>query len=185
MADQEIESSDIRNLIDKQEITEVLGRFSRAVDRQDLELLATVYHEGATDDHGAFSGPAEDFIDWVRRGWATGLLASSNHVVTNVLVELGPGPDSASVESYFFAHHTWKAKDGALDDFLGGRYLDRFERRNGMWGILSRRCVWDWGRTSPATEETWLTRVPGDYTFGVPARSDASYLLLEHGPIDQ
>jgi hypothetical protein len=176
MTYQEIEANELRHLIDKQEITEVLYRFSRAVDRQDVELLVTVYHEEATDDHGAFSGSAKDFIAWVKRGWATGLLAGSNHVVTNVLVEFGPEPDSASVESYFFAHHTWNSKEGILDDFLGGRYLDRFARRDGVWRILNRRCVWDWGRTSRATDETWLTRVPGEYTFGTTDRSDASYL---------
>jgi hypothetical protein len=30
--------------------------------------------------------------------------------------------------------------------FVGGRYLDQFQRRGGDWRIASRVVVWDWFR---------------------------------------
>jgi SnoaL-like protein len=168
-----VDPLELRALLDKQAITEVLYRFSRAVDREDLDLMRTIFHEDATDDHGVFIGSATDFVEYVQRGWASGILAGSNHVVTNVLIDLDG--DVAHVESYFFAHHTWKGRHVMLDDFLGGRYLDRFERRDGVWRIAARRCVWDWGRSDPSTEDSWTHRLRGDYTFGVRGPDDPSY----------
>jgi hypothetical protein len=165
----------IRTLLAERAITAVLYRFARAVDRKDIELLASVYHDGATDDHGAFSGSAEEFVRWVRKGWATGVLVGSNHVVTNVMIDFDRSGEVASVESYFLAHHSWRGADGDLDDFLGGRYLDRFELRDGEWRIAARRCVWDWGRTMPVTEDAWFRRVRGTYTWGTSGPDDPSY----------
>ena len=42
----------LRVLLDKQEIHEVLMRYCRGIDRCDAELLHSVYHPDATDDHG-------------------------------------------------------------------------------------------------------------------------------------
>jgi hypothetical protein len=168
-----VDTAAVRALLDKQAITEVIYRFSRAADRGDLELMAGSYHPGATDDHGAFAGPAEDFMEWCRRGWETGVLVDTNHVVTNVLVDLSG--DAADVESYFLVHHTWKTRDGLLDDLLGGRYIDRFERRNGDWRIVARRCVYDWGRADSVTDNAWFRRLPGDYVMGTRGRDDISY----------
>jgi hypothetical protein len=35
---------------------------------------------------------------------------------------------------------------------LGGRYVDRFERRDGEWRIAARITVHDWSRIDPVTE---------------------------------
>ena len=169
----DVERAALRELLDKQAITEVLHRFSRAVDREDLALMETVFHDDATDDHGTFSGTATEFIEYVRKGWASGILMGSNHLVTNVLIELDG--DVAHVESYVLAHHTWQGRHVVIDDFLGARYVDRFERRSGEWRIKTRRVVWDWGRSEPATEDSWIHRLKGNYTFGVRGPGDPSY----------
>jgi hypothetical protein len=51
-------------LLDKQEIHEVLMRYCRGIDRCDAELLRSVYHADAVDDHGQLNGKAADFIPW-------------------------------------------------------------------------------------------------------------------------
>ena len=54
----------VQALLDKQEITELLTRYLRCVDRGDLDTLRSCYLPGATEDHGGlFSGPAEQYID--------------------------------------------------------------------------------------------------------------------------
>ena len=54
----------MRGTVDRAEIIECLHTYARAMDRFDRELARSVYHEGATDDHGNFSGPAREFIEW-------------------------------------------------------------------------------------------------------------------------
>jgi hypothetical protein len=46
----------LQQLIDKLEIHEVLTRYCRGIDRCDAELLESVYHPDATDNHGQFVG---------------------------------------------------------------------------------------------------------------------------------
>jgi hypothetical protein len=51
----------LRALVDKDEIRDVLYRYSRAVDRCDRELLASSYWPDAGDNHGFFVGNAHEF----------------------------------------------------------------------------------------------------------------------------
>ena len=44
--------AEIRALLDRQAITDALHLYCRAIDRTDEELLASVYHPDAIDDHG-------------------------------------------------------------------------------------------------------------------------------------
>ena len=39
------------------------------------------------------------------------------------------------------------ARDGKTTMLMGGRYLDRLERRDGAWGIALRRCTIEWALT--------------------------------------
>ncbi len=49
-----IEESAIRNLLDK---------YPRAVDRQDHELLASLFHPDAIDDHGVYNCSVAGYVD--------------------------------------------------------------------------------------------------------------------------
>ena len=55
----------VRTLWDRQQIHDCLMTYSRAVDRLDRELLLSVYHDDAIDDHGVFVGSPVEFADWV------------------------------------------------------------------------------------------------------------------------
>ena len=121
----------LRVLLDKQEIHEVLMRYCRGIDRCDAELLHSVYHPDATDDHGLFKGKAYDFIPWALNALARD--EGTSHYIANELIELDG--DVAYCESYFFGIHRRQEKDGggAVDLVFSGRYADRFERRAGAW----------------------------------------------------
>ncbi|MFF2108453.1 MULTISPECIES: nuclear transport factor 2 family protein [Rhodococcus] len=45
-------NEDLKNLLDKQAITDVIHRYCRGVDRCDVEILKSVYHSDSYDDHG-------------------------------------------------------------------------------------------------------------------------------------
>ncbi len=127
-------------------ITEVIHQYGRALDRMDRELALACWHEGGTDDHAPlYSGSAEGFIDWLWPVHAEMLL--TRHVVTNVLVALDG--DRAGTETYWTV--TLRVdRDGQVVDILGGgRYVDRFERIDGVWAIRHRQSISEWNRVEP------------------------------------
>jgi hypothetical protein len=135
------------------EIRQVLYRYCRGVDRGDEALIRSVYHPGASDDHGAWKGEGEAFAAYIV-GSMDRLDSPSQHHITNVCIDLAG--ERAAVESYFMALHPYPANDGGEERlaFVGGRYLDRFECRGGTWRIAERRVVLDWTR-SELSGEAW------------------------------
>lgn len=158
----------LQALLDKQEIHEVLMRYCRGIDRCDAELLHGVYHPDATDDHGMFKGKATDFIPWALE--ALTREQNTSHYIANELIELDG--DVAYCESYFLAVHRRLGKDGKpVDLMFGGRYADRFERRNGQWKIADRRVVFDRSRLDPVDKAFSIE----EYVCGKRSREDAVY----------
>lgn len=133
------------------EIRQVLYRYRREVDRGDQSLIRSVYHAGASDDHGRWKGTGEAFAEYIV-GAMDPLGTPSQHHITNVLIELEGS--RAAVESYFIARHPHVASDHAPEQlaFVDGRYLDRFECRDGAWRIVPRQVVLDWTRSELAGE---------------------------------
>ncbi|HEV2651744.1 MAG TPA: nuclear transport factor 2 family protein [Rhizomicrobium sp.] len=162
----------LRELLDKQDCIELVYQLARAIDRCDADLLRTIFHPDATDDHGVFHGTARDFIPWVMDVLAT--MKRTQHCICNVLIDVQG--DKAFGESYFIAHHTI-AREGQPDTFMlaAGRYLDRFERRNGEWKISHRQAAYDWNSSTNSTD-SWNRTDPGQWTFGTRGQADKSYL---------
>lgn len=128
----------IDELQSKQEIREVLFRASRAVDREDPEMMASAFHPDATDYRGVANGSAENTRNSLRN-WGA---AVSRHVNSNITIMLDG--DIARVESYVDAFHYFPDGAGGWQhEFIQARYLDRFERRDGEWKIARRITVWD------------------------------------------
>ncbi len=161
----------IQALLDKQACTELVYNLARAIDRCDSELLVSLFHPDATDDHGVFVGTAADFATWVMP--VLNSMKRTQHVVGNVLIKLDG--DIAYGESYFIAHHTI-AQEGGSDIFTlaAGRYLDRFERRGGEWRFAHRHADYDWNSTVPSSD-SWDRANPGKMTYGQRAPDDLSY----------
>jgi len=137
--------------LDKLEITELVMKLARGIDRCDAELIRSVFWPDATDDHGLFSGSANAFAEWVipvLKG-----MERTSHQICNVLVEVRGG--RAFSESYFIAYHRI-VKDGDERDMVAaGRYLDRHEKRAGEWRIAHRQAVYDWTLEQPAADSEW------------------------------
>jgi hypothetical protein len=161
--------NDLQDLLDRRDIYDVLTRYSRALDRCDVELMKSVYWPDGTDSHGVFDGNAAEFAEFIVReiqNW----FEVTMHGLMNVHMEIEG--DRAAVETYLFAYHKVRA-DKAEDIFgsrymqmfagkgldpahhhfyFGGRYLDRFEKRDGEWRIFSRQVVMDWNDNRPSGE---------------------------------
>ena len=143
---------DLRALADRLEIHQALMRYCRGIDRGDAELIQSAYHDDGVDRHfesepvaaADFARQAVEVVD----GWTR----ITQHHVTNVLIELDG--DTAAVESYYLGVQPTPREDGteALS-MIGGRYLDRFERRDGRWAIADRLVVIDWSREELSGED--------------------------------
>ncbi len=165
MADLE---ADLRALIDRQKIYEVMTRYCRGVDRGDVALIRSVYHEDATDDHGMFKGLGIDFAQWIV-DWERENIKQCQHVIGNFSCDLHG--DMALTETYCISFSETMSGEHVT---VYNRYIDRLERRDGEWKIADRRVVLDLTRVEPATGA--FGDVPGwDFTWGRRDRDDPVY----------
>lgn len=144
---------DLNRLIDEAEIKALHIRYCRGVDRLDWDLVRSCYHPDGTDDHGSYKGGIEGFIAWA----SVGLLRfeSTTHFTGNQLVEVTG--DVAWAEHYAVVFHR-RAADGdepAADLIANVRYVDRVERRDGVWRIAERIVLADSNRIEPV-KGLWL-----------------------------
>lgn len=140
-----------RAVDDKQALGELLARYCRGIDRCDEQLVRSVYHADAVDDHGWFQGSGWEFAAWV----VPRIEAAYNitqHTITKMLVDIDG--DVASGETYVTAYHVAEDDGGVRRlEVFGGRYVDRFERRDGAWRIARRLVVHDWSRVEPLAHQ--------------------------------
>jgi ketosteroid isomerase-like protein len=129
----------VRRLADRQAIRDCLETYCRAVDRLDRELLIGVYHDDAVEDHGLFVGSREEFADWVI-AFHSRAQHATQHIINNHTCDLDG--DVAHTETYYML--AAMNVEGAPLTLSGGRYIDRFEKRNGRWAIALRKVVSDW-----------------------------------------
>lgn len=165
------EGDAIDTLLAKQACAELVYTLARGLDRCDKAMLLSVFHPDATDDHGGFKGTATEFVDWV-----VGLLPTmerTQHMIGNVLIDVAG--DRAVGESCFIANHDLNNADGKpIRMIAAGRYLDSFERRDGVWKISHRHAVYDWNANLDRTDH-W-DRSPGSpRVFGERGEGDPIY----------
>ena len=134
--------------LDKEDIRDLSRRYMRGLDRLDLDLLGSVFHDDATVDYGFYQGSARDFVAFAHQALKDHL--ANHHMLGQMLVDVDG--DDAVGEIYFQAFHRL-IEDGAEKDlFISGRYVDRYQKRNGVWKIAFRSEVNDWARTDPAAD---------------------------------
>lgn len=157
------------NLAAYNALDRLVNLYTRGVDRNDIAILKSVYHEDAIDDHGDyFSGSAMEFAERLPEIMSAFKIAS--HCITNRIFHIDG--DYAEGELYLLSYTILVDRPDELRQ-IGGRYLDRYERRNGEWRIAHRRLVWDWSVTCPVS--TGADAVEGLGVVGKPGPSDASY----------
>ncbi len=126
------------------EIHQALVVYCRGVDRGDPALIRQAFFPDGIDEHGPFTGLGWELADRLAYHPGEEPDAGGQHQLLNVYIELD-SPDRARVESYVMAHHPVRDANGT-DRMLifAGRYLDRFECRDGEWKIARRKVVCDW-----------------------------------------
>lgn len=139
-------------LKDRRDIFDVAKRYTRGADRHDKDLVRSAFWPEATISYGTPMS-RDEFVDWEERMLSD--YAAHQHHVTGQTVDFDG--DIAHVENYVI--YFLVPRDRSMDEagpatpgrglesektLLGsGRYIERWERRDGEWKILVREYVED------------------------------------------
>ena len=134
-------------LADRLAIDEVLVRYCRGIDRCDADELRSVFTPDAVLDYGSGPQARDGMVDQLIAGLRA--MRLTQHSISNALVEIDG--DRARAETYCTALHILGLPGQEIEMVVGGRYLDRLERREDGWQIAERLYVMDWNRQGPAT----------------------------------
>jgi ketosteroid isomerase-like protein len=144
----EVDPSELRALLDKERIRELLARWARAVDRGDNDTIADCYLAESVDSHGAFSGTGREFAERPMR--RSGAMVAKTHTLGQSIIDLDG--DTAHCETYFLCPEVQKIDEELIFIHIQGRYLDVVRKVSGRWLIESRRVVLDWAYEEPAAK---------------------------------
>jgi len=160
----------LRHLLDKEAIREVILLYCRGVDRADVSLLSSAYHPDASDDHGGTTFIGEGIAPGILQ--LVGETRVCQHQITNYLIDLQG--DNAGCETYFSAWQTIERDGQERLLHAVGRYVDRMENRNGEWRIADRVVIVELAHVLPLDSEI----APSRRSLGRRDDSDPSYAVL-------
>ncbi|GAA3720457.1 hypothetical protein GCM10022224_103140 [Nonomuraea antimicrobica] len=170
----------LRELLDKQEIREVILRYARAQERRDARLLASVFHDDAIYEH--FELPPQRGSDAIAaltaKAWAGSPLKTKGLTIPNTVTEVEG--DVAFSESHGLSLNPVEQEGERFDYLRSLRFLDRLERRDGVWKIAHRLVLhggyerWEPGAPAPfaaaASPELRSAYHPDDLSYRIRER---------------
>jgi hypothetical protein len=162
--------AEIQELLDKNAIREALFKYCRSVDRLDVPLGHSVFHEDSYADYGAdvYQGPGRGCIDAIVKSHDH--LTTHSHQISNVLIALDG--DRAGSEAYMTGT-MWMRREGKdFQIFVRARYLDTWEKREGRWAITRRELAYDHDEVREVTAMRGTQHATRD-------ASDPSYAILK------
>ena len=155
----------LERLLDERAIERQLHNYCRAMDRCDLALGKAVFHPDTQVDYGAmYQGSAEGFVEFTIRSHAS----ARNHLhrISNIIVEVDG--ERAGSETYVDGRFRFEADGQLVALYTRGRYVDRWERRDGRWAISHRTYVHEMDGQSEAGDERYVftgRRDPSDASY--------------------
>jgi hypothetical protein len=136
---------ELKQLIARQKIADVLHLYCRGVDRLDRAILESVFWPDAQEYHaGLYEGGVAGLVDHLMRAMR-GL--KTQHSLSNILIAFD-SDNRARSECHGYTYYQVNRPDGPRTDLIGGaRYLDIFEKRGDEWRIVWRKVVVDYTQT--------------------------------------
>ena len=172
----------LQEMLDEFALRRLVHAYCRAVDRRDIAQLRELYHHDAVDEHGAFStGSVETFFEQLVA--ARPYLRAMQHNITTVNFAIRG--NEAEGEIYNLAIHTLAGKGRDIDLVVGGRYLDKYEKRDDTWKLIERTIVTDWARVTDPSLMDMSHPITKDTLKGTLDETDPSYQFfsLLAGPL--
>lgn len=172
------------------QVSQVLNRYARGVDRKDWALTASAFHADAHCDYGALRGTPADFIGALSANPAD--MPNWMHLISNVsLLEIDRDRREVLVESYCVSWQRLSASSEVIPPLfasaesvdelnsarllaVGNRYLDLLSERETTLRISRRTVISEW-HTAVSAED----RLPFTGKTGTRSADDFSYTTLE------
>jgi hypothetical protein len=132
--------------------------------------LGGTYHDDGVDEHGRTVNPGPGYAGWAHAVHAATSQAHLHNITAHVCEIDG---DTAHAESYALV--AMLSPDGTTTTLLNGRYIDRLERRDGVWKIAVRRSTAEVVLTGDASMLHSPFFTEQSYLKGTRDRSDLSY----------
>jgi SnoaL-like domain len=133
-------TEELAALLDREKIRDCIARLARGEDRRDAGLIGESFWPDASVDLGMFAGSFDEYLAWVVPG--SPAIPVTQHVLGQTVIEHRRG--TAVAETHVTAYHRLVADDGERDTVIGGRYLDRMDKRGIHWRIGQRTMLYDW-----------------------------------------
>jgi hypothetical protein len=133
-------SKELQSLLEREKIRDCIARLARGEDRRDAELISACYWPDSTSDYGVFVGTFDQYLAWVVPG--SPAIPVTQHVLGQSVIELQGG--AARAETQVVSYHRVNMGKEERDTVVGGRYLDRMEKRGSEWRIAQRTMLYDW-----------------------------------------
>ena len=161
----------VEYLEDRTAILDCVARHARGCDRHDVDVISSTYWPDGVDEHGTTINSGPEYATWAN---AVHEATSSNHLhnVTTHMCEING--DEAHAESYVLV--TMLTPDNSTATVMCGRYVDRFERRDGAWRIALRRSTVELAFTADASLLRSKFFTGQGYIHGTRDHTDISYL---------
>lgn len=162
----------LQEMLAEFQLRKLVHAHCRAVDRGDFAQLHNLYHGDAKDAHGGFStGTADEFLNQLTA--ARPFIRSMQHHITTANFAISG--HAAEGEIYTIATHTLASGDRDIDVIVGGRYLDKYEKRDEVWKFIERTIVTDWARVNDPSSVDLSHPITRDTSKGAPDVNDPSY----------
>jgi SnoaL-like domain len=162
----------LQEMLDEFQLRKLVHTYCRAVDRGDFATLRELYHHDAVDAHGAIStGTVDEFLKTLEASRPH--IRSMQHNVTTVNFVIDG--NLAEGEIYTIATHTFSAGDRDVDVIIGGRYLDKYEKRHDIWKIIERTIVTDWANVNDPSSVDLSHSITRGTLKGSPNADDPSH----------
>jgi hypothetical protein len=124
---------DLQEISDRQEIVDVITRYTRAIDTRSWDDLDDVFSEGAILDYSSVGGPVDVLAvakPWVADG--LGGFLRYQHVIGQVSIDLDG--DTAKATAYFTNPMVARNRDGSENLVeVGGYYHHELVRTPAGW----------------------------------------------------
>ncbi|MET0178985.1 MAG: nuclear transport factor 2 family protein [Novosphingobium sp.] len=133
-------SEALQAMLDRDSIRQCLVALARGEDRRDAATISASLWPDSQTDYGVFQGSFAEYLAWVVPGAEA--ITNTQHVLGQSYIVLDE--ESAQAETQVISYHRVDMGAGERDTCIGGRYLDRLERRSGEWRIAERTMLYDW-----------------------------------------
>lgn len=140
---------------DREAIRDVIAAYAHAIDRRRWGMMERLFHHDARFRFGVVEGDWRGFVDQARA--IIDPCLATQHQLGQIQFGFANGSEVEGVchtETYMTAMHTVPAGYPIPDVFpdkgkiysavVAGRYVDRFEKREGEWRIAQRTGLYDW-----------------------------------------